>query len=575
MIASELAVPLGLLGVGGGVLALSTAYYTAEGLGAPGSTGVAAVVAPAVITAGLAAWSKVSARRGNAAADAKAQADYDNWLAQFPGSVQHAIERLTDPWLACLTWSSIGLGEEPNLAKGEPGRWPRLEPSRSSSPADPGVWPVPVGARVRLRMLPGHKPRDYTAKLEELAAVLDVQEVQVHKASGQLICLDIRTVDPLADAIRVPAPPEVVDLRHVTVGRTEDGQDWSATLLHRNWLGVGVQGSGKSGFLRSALIATAPAASQGLVVNLMIDMKFGIEAAAARGLLHKVASREETAFEMLRWLREEVVEHRGQYMEANGIDKHMPTVEAPMIHLIIDEIAEMLDNDKLRKEFMRLLRSILRVGRALAISVSGYSQNPDKETLGKIRDLFHYRIGLRLMSPEQMVMVYGDHGAAARGAANTTIPDQGSEGVAFVVEDGSPRIVRVRAFHATAEDLAAAAEMYPLYPHDLDALAGEKKPDTPRPERHAPRGGGAEVLQMPVREPNDVPDVSGLFTPAAASGDDSESVAGQDVSDDERDAEEEDWHANSGDQDDDEDGLDDEFDEDDDWDDLDSDDESA
>ncbi|MEV6281028.1 hypothetical protein [Nocardia sp. NPDC051832] len=448
-----------LAGIGIAYLIIATAY-----LGF-GTAGVVVIAVVAVVVAVSIIAAKLSEKMREARLEAAAAAAHAEWLAGFPRSVQHVVRRLTDPWSAVSLWSSVGLGVMP---KGlEPGAHPTLEPSLNSYPPDEGVWPVPVGARIRLRMLPGHAPKQYVAKLEELTAVLDVDGVRVVEHKGQLICLDVRTRDPLEEAIPVPIPAEPVDLTKLNPGLGDDGEFWLVPLLERNWLGVGVPGAGKSGFVHSALIATAPAARDGLIVNIMMDFKFGIEAAKAKGLLHYAATSENNGARVLRWLRYEVVEKRGREMERRGLDKHVPTTDAPLYHLIIDELAELLDNPETRKELLRLLVSIMRLGRAIGVSVSAYTQLGNKAILGMLRDLFQIRIGMRMASPEQVVMTYGDHHAIERGAHNTSIPDRGTQGIAFVVDESSSQIVRVRAYYVTPEDLAAAAARYPLFDHRI------------------------------------------------------------------------------------------------------------
>ncbi|WP_067475064.1 FtsK/SpoIIIE domain-containing protein [Nocardia amamiensis] len=491
---AELIAPLGLGAVGGGFLVTATAYFTAENLGLGGSTGVLGVACTAGSVAGVAVLSKLSRRNAERRAEAEQQAAWDAWLAEFPSSVQHVVEILCDPWSACAMWTALGLGREPNPARNEPGAWPQLEPSHGSFPPDEGVWPVPVGARIRLRMLTGHEPKQYAARVEQLAVALNAQAVRVVEHQGRYICLDVRTRDPLKHAIPVPIPAEPVDLTALNPGLREDGEHWLVPLLERNWLGVGVPGAGKSGFVHSALVATAPAARDGSVVNIMIDLKFGVEAAKARGLLHHTATSEQAAEDVLRWLRWELVEKRGRDMEARGIDKHVPTPDAPAYHLIIDELAELLDNPETRKLFLRLLISIMRLGRALGFSVSAYTQLGNKAILGMLRDLFQIRIGMRMTSPEQVVMTYGDHHAIERGAANTTIPDKDTPGIAYVVDDSSSQIVRVRAYYVTPDDLARFARMYPPFPHQV----------TEQIEQYAGGGGAgsrsAEVVSMPERK---------------------------------------------------------------------------
>jgi S-DNA-T family DNA segregation ATPase FtsK/SpoIIIE len=470
----EIIGPVALAGSAIGFLTLATAYYTAENLGLPGSIGVVPVVAGAGAVAARVAWSRWSAKTRVTRAERAAIRDWVDWVTEFPEDVQETVQILSTPWEAAKKWAALGLGRLPDPANGDPGEYPQLVPSTNSYPPDEGIQSVAVGLRLRLRMSDGQERKHYEEKLKRIAVALDADSARIVASRKRVICLDLRYFDPIKDLVPVPVPAEPVDLTALRTGLREDGDAWCVPLFERNILGVGLPGSGKSGFVASILMATAPAARDGLVVNLMIDMKFGVEAARMKGLLHRTATDADSGAQMLDWLRWTVIEERGRYMEANGLSKHVITAQAPMYHLIIDEIAELLDDPKTRTAFLRLLVSIARLGRALGISISGYTQLANKKILDMLRDLFQIRIGMRLSSPEQMVMVYGDHHAAERGADNTNIPDKGSAGIAYVFDDSSSQIVRVRAFFVSSENLAWAAETYPPYPHPhLQDAAGQ------------------------------------------------------------------------------------------------------
>ncbi|MET9030499.1 FtsK/SpoIIIE domain-containing protein [Nocardia sp. NPDC004168] len=461
----EFIAPVALLGTGIGFMTIATVYKTAENLGVPGSVGVTPLLAGVGALGARAVWSRWSAKTQVTRAERVAARDWADWVTDFPEDVQETVQVLSTPWDAVKKWAALGLGRLPDPANGDPGEWPQLVPSQSSYPPDRGIISVPVGLRLRLRMSDGQERRHYEEKLKRIAVALDADAARVVGSRGRVICLDVRYFDPIKDLVPVPVPAEPVDLKKLNPGMREDGEHWLVPLFERNILGVGLPGSGKSGFVASLLMATAPAARDGLLVNLMIDMKFGVEAARMKGLLHRTATDAGSSGQMLEWLRWTVIEERGREMEALGLSKHVITTGAPMYHLIIDEIAELLDDPKTRTDFLRVLVSIARLGRALGVSISGYTQLANKKILDMLRDLFQIRIGMRLSSPEQMVMVYGDHHAAERGADNTNIPDKGSAGIAYVFDDSSSQIVRVRAYFVSDENLAWAAQTYPPYPH--------------------------------------------------------------------------------------------------------------
>ncbi|MFI6959664.1 FtsK/SpoIIIE domain-containing protein [Nocardia sp. NPDC050408] len=520
----ELIVILILVGICVVAFGASWAYFTAENLGLDGSVGVLGVVVTVLMIAALIVWSRWSAKSAKVRAERTAVADWANWVVRdfTDEDVQEVAATLSTPWEAMKKWSSVGLGRLPDMAKGDPGAAPELVPSKGMYPPDRGIWEVPVGVRMRLQMTDGQKPKHFEERLDQLAVAfstesLNAESVRVVDYKGRTICLDVRYFDPIANPVPVPVPSEEVDLAKLPTGMRDDGDPWYVPLDERNVFGAGEPGSGKSGFIRAMVAATAPAARDGYLVNLMIDLKFGIEANQMRGLLHGTATSEESALELLRWLRRVAVEQRGRYMEAHGLDKHVPTPDAPFFHLIIDEIAELLDNPETRTEFLRLLISIGRLGRALKFSMSAYTQLSNKKILDMLRDLFQVRIGMRLNSPEQMVMVYGDHRAHERGADNTRIPIHGAQGTAYVVDDTTSQIVRVRAFQVTPENLAWFAQQYPpaRHPELEEVLSGLTRTTTGEDGKVSTTSASTAAVrpQAPKRryDGDDVPDLPEVF----------------------------------------------------------------
>ncbi|MEN3357608.1 MAG: segregation ATPase FtsK/SpoIIIE, family, partial [Mycobacteriales bacterium] len=88
-------------------------------------------------------------------------------------------------------------------------------------------------------------------------------------------------------------------------------------------------------------------------------------------------------------------------------------------------------------------------------------QDPRKDVL-TWRGLFPTRIALRLDDESQVDMVLGD-GALQRGAACQLIPadERAGAGGAYVVDEGNPWPVRVRAAHVTDADIADMVRRWP------------------------------------------------------------------------------------------------------------------
>lgn len=374
-----------------------------------------------------------------------------------PAEARPMVARLEDPYSAAVAWASIGLGRLADPARygiGDPGEAPTLVRVTES----------PAGCELVLRPHWGVNLTHFQRAAGQLAWALGAPEVRILGADPHqgTITLEALFRDPVAVAVTAPRPVEPVDLYAVRLGVRSNGTPWTEALMERNWLVAGSMGSGKSGVMRALVLATAPAARDGYVRNVGIDLKFGIEMRQLAGLVHEVATTPETARTLLKRMLA-VVEQRGREMEAAGVDKHVPSPDAPLWDIIIDELAELLDDPEARSEILSLMRHIMRPGRALGVSITAFTQSPEKENIASVRNLFQRRIGLRLTEEDMLRMLYGGD-ARERGAGNTQLADQGTQGIAFVSDaEGGKAIERVRAYWVSGEMLAAAARMYPIY----------------------------------------------------------------------------------------------------------------
>lgn len=140
--------------------------------------------------------------------------------------------------------------------------------------------------------------------------------------------------------------------------------------------------------------------------------------------------------------------------------QHEPSIEEPLVVVVIDEIASLtayVTDRKIRTEIEQLLGLILSQGRAVGVVVIACVQDPSKEVLG-LRQLFPVRVGLRLSEASQVAMVLGP-GARERGGLCDQISDQ-LPGVGYVAEDGQTDIKRVRAFLVSDASIAQLCERY-------------------------------------------------------------------------------------------------------------------
>jgi DNA translocase FtsK/SpoIIIE-like protein len=197
----------------------AVAYFTADNLGIPGWVGPAGLVGTVGLGAAAVIGAKVSGRRQRertaAHAAMVAAQDWERLMNDFAPRVRSALWRLSDPWQACLLWTGpkLNMGRQPDPYAGDPGAWPVvlpwLNPPAGTDP-DPGMWPLPVGARVRLQLPDGWSARDLSARLDNLASSLDVPKVRIIAEDGAQVVIDLRVFDPLGDILMSPLVREEI-----------------------------------------------------------------------------------------------------------------------------------------------------------------------------------------------------------------------------------------------------------------------------------------------------------------------------------------------------------------------------
>jgi S-DNA-T family DNA segregation ATPase FtsK/SpoIIIE len=245
----------------------------------------------------------------------------------------------------------------------------------------------------------------------------------------------------------------------MTIGMTEDGSPWRLQLLGSHVLVVGATGAGKGSVVWSTLTAAAPAIRAGFVQAWVIDPKGGMEFGPGQALFTRFAH--DAGQGTLAVLRGAVGALTDRAERLRGVTRlHMPTVEEPLILVVIDEIATLsayVTDRKLRAEVEQLLGVLLTQGRAVGVSVMACVQDPAKDVLA-LRQLFPTRIALRLTESIQVAMVLGQS-ARERGALADLIPVS-LPGVGYVAEDGTATVTRVRAFHVTDDDIVRVANTF-------------------------------------------------------------------------------------------------------------------
>ncbi|WP_225727188.1 MULTISPECIES: FtsK/SpoIIIE domain-containing protein [unclassified Nocardia] len=381
-------------------------------------------------------------------------------IAEAPPELRPAVGTLMNPYALALLLDRVGLG---SVRDG----FPALE-----------WWEYgPHGITAEFLMAAGQSLKDWN-NLDTLAALADsfaVPTVTASRPNPGFVRLEVRVYDTLAVPATVPVAVHngvdlataVPDLEAIPVGITEDGEYWLVPVLWNHILLGGATGSGKSSMVWSLFAALGPAIKAGLVDLWVLDPKGGMEFGRGEDKFFVRFACTDTT-EMLALLQEAVNEmhERAQRLRAKGIRKHYPTPEEPLVIVFIDEAATLsaFANRKDREKFEELHGLLLSQGRAPGFSVIETVIDPSKDTVPQ-RQLFPYRVGLRLDEPGQTTMILGQ-GAANRGARCAEISDK-TPGVAFVERDGSTQIIRVRSFLVTDDDIDAIVDTYAIEPKPL------------------------------------------------------------------------------------------------------------
>jgi DNA segregation ATPase FtsK/SpoIIIE, S-DNA-T family len=333
--------------------------------------------------------------------------------------------------------------------------------------------------RVTVRMLAGQHPGMYEDRSDHLAHTFGALACRVESPRPGRVVLVFQHRDRLArivPALPIAAEP---DPRDLPVGVLEDGRPWTVQLASSHLLIAGATGAGKGSVVWSLIRAMAPGVHAGSVQLWCVDPKGGMELAAGAPMFTRFAYDHPAEMADLLDAAVDQLHERAQRMRAEGRRKHTPTAIEPLVVVVVDELAfltaYMPDRD-LRKRISNSLAVLLSKGRAVGFCVVAALQDPRKE-VAPIRDLFPQRIALRLTEPEQSRIVLGP-GAHDRGAECERIP-VGLPGVGYVVLDGLPNPVRVRATWVTDADIAAMAARYPARRGDVIDTTATDATSTP------------------------------------------------------------------------------------------------
>lgn len=316
---------------------------------------------------------------------------------------------------------------------------------------------TPHAITVTIRTRRGQTVAELEAGCARIAASYGSETFRAFPAPGRgsRVCLTMVVRDLLVNPVLAVPDGLPVETDSVRLGRRQDGTDWRLQLRERHTLVVGCSGSGKGSIEGGVVCGLAPAGWLDAVRLYGIDLKGGMELAVSEALFTRTAYDAAAAVELLRDL-DRIANDRMAQMRGNA-RSFTPEPGRPLHVLVIDELAMLtLDRDAM-KAGGPLLTGILARGRAVGVLVVAFVQDPRKEAI-PMRGLFTQTVALRLRSPDETVMVFGDQAMAQLAPAHRILPEV--QGTAYVVaEDGSAD--RVRADFWPDEAIREVANTYP------------------------------------------------------------------------------------------------------------------
>ncbi len=224
---------------------------------------------------------------------------------------------------------------------------------------------------------------------------------------------------------------------------------------------AGTTGAGKGSWVRSVLGAAAVRAD---VQIIMIDAK-AMESAAWAPRLMARAVEDSEIIHACSWV-EHVVDVRKHQAAARGWDEWHPTVEEPIVVVLVDELAQAMKVPAFRE----VLDKGLHLARALGVVIVGATQQANARALGSTEDrsLFTCRAALYDSEAAGYVFTYGkDVVSQFRHVFGWLRYDR--PGLAVWADGtGEPRLVRAFHWHRQDIDRVVAATAHLARP--IDAL---------------------------------------------------------------------------------------------------------
>lgn len=322
--------------------------------------------------------------------------------------------------------------------------FPRVLKVRAHSPTVDTVW---------VELARGQSMRNFTDRVEELCAALNVERIGIEKVKPRVIGLVVQHAEPFTeviDAPEMPAEPDAVDLSSIYLGDDEFGGEWRESLTGNHWFVAGATGAGKNSIGWSLLRTLAPLIRDGLVRLWVCDPK-QMEFAKLAPIAHRYAASDEDCADLIGEYVEDLKEGQSRL---GGKGKRTLTVsaETPINLLIADEMGALLAYGDYARDNRRNLAIVGSQGRSSGHHMVGFVQEPTKDTV-PVRDLFTVRVCLRLTSAGQVDGVLGED-ARLRGALADEIPNiPETAGIGYVVRPRTRTPMRVRAAYVDDREI--------------------------------------------------------------------------------------------------------------------------
>ncbi|WP_323748159.1 FtsK/SpoIIIE domain-containing protein [Catenulispora rubra] len=357
--------------------------------------------------------------------------------------------------------------------------------------------------RIRVRLLPGQTPDDYTAASEAFEHAWRVHAVRVFSPARGWVDLTALVHDPLHDPIAPgnTAAPSLVagtpvrqrqdwraqtwadsgwvrEVLRASVGGREDGLPWVLDfLLIPHWLVVGVTQSGKSTFLNALMVWMAPYP----VALVGVDLKGGMSLMPYLPRLSALATTREAAADLLEYLAH-LTETRMAECVTAGVSSvwDLPAEDQPVpVMVFVDEIAELsLPADRAGEPGTRALVALTRLaqlGASLGIHLVIAGQRVGSD-LGKgvtlLRSQLPGRVCHRVADEETVKMTLADKSAEAVAAALAITEEERGVAITTGVPGGW---MRARSALVTTEHARMVASQWSHMRQELPGL-GETVP---------------------------------------------------------------------------------------------------